>query len=113
MDGRLPQPGKVSDGKQDAQLRRTHFVVGNFEVAKRIRCEIDLYRQHEIGNEQPKRNRRGHISRKRKTTEQEKGAEGVDNVIDIKAAARARVVPKAGQGSVKGVAQPVESQAKD
>src|SRR6185312_7638107 len=41
------------------------------------------------------------------------GAEGVDNVIDIKAVARPRVITKAGQRPIKRVAQPIEREAQD
>src|SRR5580765_7264886 len=113
MHGGLPQHSKVADREQDTQLRWPHFVIRNLEVAHGVSGEVDLNRQHQISNEQAESDGRGHVAGKRKTAEKEEGAESVNNVIDIKAIARARVIAEAGQRSIKRVAQPVEPEAQD
>src|SRR5580765_8151130 len=113
MYRRLPEQRHVADGKQDAQLRGAHLKIGNFEVSQSISGEINLYREHEIGDEQAESDSRRHVSREAKAAEEKEGAERVYNVVNRKAVARAGVVAKACQSAIQRITQPVKGETEN
>src|SRR5579864_5874202 len=101
MHSGLPQHSQIANRKQNAQLSGAHFVIRDFEVAQDIGGEIDLNRQHQIGDEQSECDQGSHVSGDSKAAEKEESAEGVHNVVNVKAIAWTGVVTEAGKGAVE------------
>jgi hypothetical protein len=104
------QQEKIADGEDDPQFRRAEQTVRHVEFPKRVSRQVRIDHQQVVKREQPAGHALADESRHGHSAEERKRAEGVHDVIDVKAVAGPGFLSKPGEVSVEAVAEPVDEQ---
>ena len=105
-----PRPTKqrqVARRQQNTQLGRPEVPQRKVKFAKRMGRQIRLDGKQQKRNQQPNRNHWMHVSGKRQPAHHGSRADGIDDVVHVKAVTRPLLLAHARQSSVKAVAEPV------
>src|SRR5690606_20341101 len=112
-DSRMIQNPERSRCQEDSQLGWTDF------QEREPKHRVDMCRQKKLGfyhqeqNENAQCNERIHVTRESEPTEQEKGSDNVNDVINIESVTRPLLVTHPGKCSVQTIAKPVQGQCND
>ena len=108
--GGVNEQHECANGEQDAKLRRSHLEVADGECAEGVRGEHDLDAQHQIRDQQHRRDLRAHVTGGAEAGQQEQRAEGIDDVVHVEAVSRPLLVAHARERAIQAVAEPVDRQ---
>src|SRR5579862_4200263 len=108
---RISQQGEIAGDKDNANLRRPENSLRELELGKRVGGEIALRGKHQEPDEHGESRLPVQQPGEAQAAHQGRRAEDVDNVVDIKAIARALLMADPRQRSVEAVTEPVEDDA--
>ena len=109
----IPQRKQVPNNQQDPQFRRAKAPVRQVKRAKRLRRQVNLNRQPEIGDQESVRYTRRHVARKCQPRNEKEGANGVQNMVCIEAVSGPLLIPDSSQRPVQRIPKPVDNQARN
>ena len=104
----LCSEGDIADDQQDANFGWSKKAVRNVELTERIGGEEAFYRQNVKAEQHGDGDGPMHETRQPETGDEGERAEDVDDVVNVKAVARALLIADPGKGAIEGVAEPVE-----
>ncbi|MFN8092876.1 MAG: hypothetical protein U0599_11745 [Vicinamibacteria bacterium] len=101
---------QVQGREDDPQLGAAEAAPRDLEAADRVRGQVGLDREQEVGDEERRADDRRHQARDGEAAHEEERPERVDEVVDVEAEARPLVAAVAGERAVERVAEPVEDE---
>ena len=101
------------DCQQNPELGWTDAAERHPEYTSDRRREEHLAGHEQIGHEQRQRDDRRHVGRRCQPPKQHRGADDVEDVIEIEAVLRALDLANTGQRAVETVAEPIDGEGKN
>ena len=112
-DGGAVEERDIADAEEEAQFGRAEAPERHVEGAQDVGGEVDLDGEKKVGDQEAEGDEGVHVAGEGETAHEEEGADGVGDVVDVEAVARAEAIADAGEGAVEAVAEPVDGEGDD